>query len=116
MLSLALIGLAGSFGALLVGCLVVVVHGLYLARHLFTLFRFLRQTKLEWFLNAFLLMIKDLGKVRLSTTTPMPPFWIAVSMATAITSNLESSIEPSLSFVFFSFQAKPLEHKNKGKK
>ena len=30
-------GLAGSFGALLVGWLVVVVHGLYLARHLFTL-------------------------------------------------------------------------------
>ena len=31
-------GLAGSFGALLVGCLVVVARGLYLARHLFTLF------------------------------------------------------------------------------
>ena len=30
-------GLAGSFGALLVGCLVVVAGGLYLARHLFTL-------------------------------------------------------------------------------
>ena len=30
--------LAGSFGALLVGCLVVVVRGLYLARHLFALF------------------------------------------------------------------------------
>ena len=28
----------GSFGALLVGCLVVVARGLYLARHLFTLF------------------------------------------------------------------------------
>ena len=33
-------GLAGSFGALLVGWLVVVAHGLYLARHLFTLFIF----------------------------------------------------------------------------
>ena len=31
-------GLAGSFDALLVGWLVVVVRGLYLARHLFTLF------------------------------------------------------------------------------
>ena len=31
-------GLAGSFGALLVGWLVVVARGLYLARHLFTLF------------------------------------------------------------------------------
>ena len=30
-------GLAGSFGALLVGWLVVVARGLYLARHLFTL-------------------------------------------------------------------------------
>ena len=31
-------GLASSFGALLVGWLVVVARGLYLARHLFTLF------------------------------------------------------------------------------
>ena len=31
-------GLAGSFGALLVGWLVVVARGLYLARHLFTLY------------------------------------------------------------------------------
>ena len=31
-------GLAGSFGALLVGWMVVVARGLYLARHLFTLF------------------------------------------------------------------------------
>ena len=31
-------GLAGSYGALLVGWLVVVARGLYLARHLFTLF------------------------------------------------------------------------------
>ena len=31
-------GLAGSFGALLVGWLVVVARGLYLTRHLFTLF------------------------------------------------------------------------------
>ena len=30
-------GHAGLFGALLVGQLVVVAHGLYLARHLFTL-------------------------------------------------------------------------------
>ena len=37
MLSWAHIGLAGSFGALLVGWLVVVVRGLYLARLLFTL-------------------------------------------------------------------------------
>ena len=36
MLSLAHIGLAGSSGALLVGWLVVVVRGLYLARHLLT--------------------------------------------------------------------------------
>ena len=39
MLSWAHIGLAGSFGALLVGWLVVVARGLYLARHLFTLYR-----------------------------------------------------------------------------
>ena len=38
MLSWAHIGLAGSFGALLVGWLVVVTRGLYLARHLFTLY------------------------------------------------------------------------------
>ena len=31
-------GLAGSFGVLLVGWLVVVARGLYLARHLFTLY------------------------------------------------------------------------------
>ena len=31
-------GLAGSFGALIAGWLVVVALGLYLARHLFTLF------------------------------------------------------------------------------
>ena len=30
-------GLAGSFGALLVGWLMVVARGLYLARHIFTL-------------------------------------------------------------------------------
>ena len=33
-------GPAGSFGALLLGWLVVVARGLYLARHLFTLFYF----------------------------------------------------------------------------
>ena len=38
MLSWGHIGLAGSFGALLVGWLVVVARGLYLARHLFTLY------------------------------------------------------------------------------
>ena len=37
-LSWAHIGLAGSFGALLVGWLVVVARGLYLARLIFTLF------------------------------------------------------------------------------
>ena len=37
MLSWAYLGLAGSFGALLVGWLVVVARGLHLARHLFTL-------------------------------------------------------------------------------
>ena len=37
MLSLAHIGLAGSFGVLVVVWLVVVVRGLYLTRHLFTL-------------------------------------------------------------------------------
>ena len=37
MLSLAHIGLAGAFGALLVGWLVVVVRRLYLARHLYIL-------------------------------------------------------------------------------
>ena len=35
--SWAHIGIAGSFGALLVSCLVVVARGLYLAKHLFTL-------------------------------------------------------------------------------
>ena len=41
MLSLALIGLAiGSFGALLVGWSLVVARGLYLARHLSTLYIF----------------------------------------------------------------------------
>ena len=46
MLSLAHIDLAGSFGALLVDYLVVVVRGLYLARHLFTLFNhFLRNSE-----------------------------------------------------------------------
>ena len=41
MLSLAHIGLAGAFGALLVGWLVVVVRRLYLARHLFTLYTYI---------------------------------------------------------------------------
>ena len=35
---LAFLSIAGSFGALLVGWLVIVARGLYLARHLFTLF------------------------------------------------------------------------------
>ena len=39
MCSLALLGLSGTFGALLVDRLVVVVHGLYLARHLFTIYK-----------------------------------------------------------------------------
>ena len=34
---LAFLSIAGSFGALLVGWLVVLARGLYLARHLFTL-------------------------------------------------------------------------------
>ena len=42
---LAHIGLAGLFGALWVGWLVVVVRGLYLARHLFTLSRVKQTTK-----------------------------------------------------------------------
>ena len=33
-------GLASSFGALLVGWLVVLTRGLYLTRHLFTLFKY----------------------------------------------------------------------------
>ena len=37
-LKLAFLSIAGSFGALLVGWMVVVARGLYLARHLFTLF------------------------------------------------------------------------------
>ena len=40
MLSWAHVGLAGSFGALLVGRLVVLARGLYLARHLSTLYLF----------------------------------------------------------------------------
>ena len=38
---LAFLSIAGSFGALMVGWLVVVARGLYLARNLFTLFRFI---------------------------------------------------------------------------
>ena len=34
------LSIAGSYGALLVGWLVVVARGLYLARHLFTLLTF----------------------------------------------------------------------------
>ena len=41
---LTLMGFAASFGALLVGWLVVVGRGLYLARHLLTLFKL---TKLD---------------------------------------------------------------------
>ena len=37
-LKLAFLSIAGSFGALLLGWLVVAARGLYLARHLFTLF------------------------------------------------------------------------------
>ena len=40
-------GHAGFFGALLVGRLVVVARGLYLARHLFTLFRYLRPGQID---------------------------------------------------------------------
>ena len=60
MLSLAHIGLAGLFGALWVGWLVVVVRGLYLARHLFTLSRVKHTTKknhekliIRWGVNAY---------------------------------------------------------------
>ena len=38
--NLAFLTIAGSFGALLMGWLVVVARGLYLARHLFTLYYF----------------------------------------------------------------------------
>ena len=41
---LTLMGFAASFGALLVGWLVVIFRGLYLARHLLTLFKL---TKLD---------------------------------------------------------------------
>ena len=40
-------GLAGSFGALLVGGLVVVARGLYLARHLITLLIFTIEVKYD---------------------------------------------------------------------
>ena len=40
--NLAFLTIAGSFGALLMGWLVVVARGLYLARHLFTLLRHLK--------------------------------------------------------------------------
>ena len=39
--NLAFLSIAGSFGALSVGRLVVVARGLYLARHLFTLWGYL---------------------------------------------------------------------------
>ena len=53
MLSWAHIGHAISFGALLVGWLVVVARGLYLARHLFTLYKLLfRITFCKWLLRA----------------------------------------------------------------
>ena len=45
MFSWADIGLAGSFGALLAGWLVVVARGLYLARHLFTLYHIISSIK-----------------------------------------------------------------------
>ena len=44
-------GLADSFGAMLVGCLVVVGGGLYLVRHLFTLFLHFASYKLALFLH-----------------------------------------------------------------
>ena len=42
---LAFLSIAGSFVALLMGWLVVVARGLYLARQLFTLYQFKEQTK-----------------------------------------------------------------------
>merc|ERR1712173_327105 len=44
-------GHAGFFGALLVGRLVVVARGLYLARHLFTLFKYCTKKKRKKFLS-----------------------------------------------------------------
>ena len=44
-------GLAGSFGALLVGWLVVVARGLYLARHIFTLMKSMRSARFFGILN-----------------------------------------------------------------
>ena len=41
------IGLAGSFGALLVGGSVIVARELYLARHLFTLFAYLLNVEID---------------------------------------------------------------------
>ena len=55
MLSLAHIGLIGSFGTLLSGWLVVVVHGLYLTRHLFFYYFHLFFTKKVKIFELFLL-------------------------------------------------------------
>ena len=55
MLSLAHIGLAGAFGALLVGWLVVVVRRLYLARHLYILWLIrdtVKNVLADFFLNG----------------------------------------------------------------
>ena len=45
-------GHAGLFGALLVGQLVVVARGLYLARHLFTLLQLLQRQRFRWLTNS----------------------------------------------------------------
>ena len=54
------LSIAGSFGALLVGRLVVVARGLYLARHLFTLFSYLPIWLIRFAIQN--LVLTDFGK------------------------------------------------------
>ena len=71
MFSWADIGLAGSFGALLAGWLVVVARGLYLARHLFTLFKF------DCFLKGLqqLFLFYELVLIKNSNSVSIVPFF-----------------------------------------
>ena len=54
--------IAGSFGALLVGWLVVVARGLYLARHLFTLFTIFLEQIVFLIFYIFAIVMKFLNR------------------------------------------------------
>ena len=95
-LSWAHIGLVSSFGALLVGWLLVVARWLYLARHLFTLLIIWSVTrKVSIFFSTFSFI--DPPKTQMSKITDynkpkQPRAWLATYLHNSISENLKFSV------------------------